>query len=144
MLPPTNRGSCTETSWTAPLSQPNPTEGVPLLGVGKTGSPRVIPPPQLQAVLGNAVKHFLGSYRRQTVVNREGGYLRPRSGERSYDVFAVNCSMNILNGVTTRGTGRASGTPLVAAEGRAKQSALVQLAGEGLDARAVVFQQQFR
>ncbi len=47
----------------------------------------------------NAVKHFLGSYRRQTVVNREGGYLRPRSGERSYDVFAVNCSMNILNGV---------------------------------------------
>ncbi len=49
---------------------------------------------------GNAVKHFLGSYRRQTVVNREGGYLRPRSGERSYDVFAVKCSMNILNGVT--------------------------------------------
>ena len=49
--------------------------------------------------LGNAVKHFLGSYRRQTVVIREGGYLRPRSGERSYDVFAVNCSMNILNGV---------------------------------------------
>ncbi len=38
---------------------------------------------------GKAVKHFLGSYRRQTVVNREGGYLRPRSGERSYDVFAA-------------------------------------------------------
>jgi len=52
---------------------------------------------------GNAVKDFLGSYRRQTVVNREGGYLRPRSGERSYDVFAVNCSMNILNGVARRG-----------------------------------------
>ncbi len=51
---------------------------------------------------GNAVKHFLGSYRRQTVVNREGDYLRPRSGERSYDVFVVNCSMNILNGVARR------------------------------------------
>ncbi len=37
------------------------------------------------------------------MVNREGGYLRPRSGERSYDVFAVNCSMNILNGVTYPG-----------------------------------------
>ncbi len=38
---------------------------------------------------GNAVKLFLGSYRRQTVVNRDGGYLRPRSGERSYDMFVV-------------------------------------------------------
>ncbi len=51
---------------------------------------------------GNAVKHFLGSYRRQTVVNREGGYLRPRSGERSYDVFAVNCSLTALPSPPTR------------------------------------------
>ena len=37
------------------------------------------------------------------MVNRDGGYLRPRSGERSYDMFALNRSMNILYGVGRMG-----------------------------------------